>query len=229
MSSIGRVATPELDLTESGDTFRTNLGVDTVLTGSLMPANQLYANGHDLAHPYVSPLFGDFTKGYPPTCLYAGTRDLFLSNAAGGLDPAFGAGTLMVIRDHINLTGRSPLVGGTFVDLTDLYSSRLRAMCREVDPSLDEGVYVQFPGPHYETPAEIHFIRTIGATLAGMSTVLETIAAREADMEVLGVSLVTNLAAGMTGEPLSHDEVLAAGRAAAERMGGLLAAVLKAM
>ncbi|HYG92929.1 MAG TPA: purine-nucleoside phosphorylase, partial [Nocardioides sp.] len=99
-------------------------------------------------------------------------------------------------------------------------------LCREVDPSLDDGVYVQFPGPHYETPAEIRMVRAIGGDLAGMSTALEAIAAREAGLEVLGISLVTNLAAGMTGDPLDHAEVLEAGRAAAARMGELLTRVV---
>jgi purine-nucleoside phosphorylase len=132
----------------------------------------------------------------------------------------------VLISDHINLTGRSPLAGARFVDLTDLYSARLRELCREVDAGLDEGVYVQLPGPHYETPAEIRMVRTLGGDLVGMSTTLEAIAAREAGMEVLGISLVTNAAAGMTGEPLDHEEVLEAGRAAAERMGHLLADVV---
>jgi purine-nucleoside phosphorylase len=132
----------------------------------------------------------------------------------------------VLISDHVNLTATSPLEGATFIDLTDLYSSRLRALCREVDASLDEGVYVQLPGPHYETPAEITMVRTIGGRLVGMSTALEAIAAREAGLEVLGISLVTNLAAGITGEPLDHREVLEAGRAAAARMGGLLADVV---
>ncbi len=112
------------------------------------------------------------------------------------------------------------------MDLTDLYSSRLREMCREVDPSLDEGIYVQFPGPHYETPAEIGMVRAIGGHLVGMSTTLEAIAAREAGMEVLGISLVTNLAAGISGEPLNHEEVLEAGKAAASRMGELLGRIV---
>jgi purine-nucleoside phosphorylase len=99
-------------------------------------------------------------------------------------------------------------------------------MCREVDPTLDEGVYVQFPGPHYETPAEIEMVRRIGGDLVGMSTTLEAIAAREAGMEVLGISLVTNLAAGISGEPLDHAEVLEAGRAAASRMGDLLGRIV---
>jgi purine-nucleoside phosphorylase len=132
----------------------------------------------------------------------------------------------VLISDHSNLTGRSPIIGANFVDLTDLYSARLREICREIDPSLDEGVYVQFPGPHYETPAEIGMVRAIGGHLAGMSTTLEAIAAREAGMEILGISLVTNLAAGMSGEPLDHAEVLDAGRAAATRMGELLTRVV---
>lgn len=163
------------------------------------------------------------------TAAAAGAKSVILTNAAGGLDASWKPGTAVLIKDHINLTATSPIVGAKFVDLTNAYSPRLRDLCKQIDPTLPEGVYAGFPGPHYETPAEIQFIRTIGANLAGMSTVLETIAAREASMEVLGVSLVTNLAAGMTGEPLSHEEVLAAGRAAAERMGVLLAQVLRAM
>jgi purine-nucleoside phosphorylase len=149
-----------------------------------------------------------------------------LTNGCGGLKETWTPGTPVLISDHINLTGRSPLVGARFVDLTDLYSPRLRDLCREVEPSLDEGVYVQFPGPHYETPAEIRMVRAIGGHLAGMSTTLEAIAAREAGMEVLGISLVTNLAAGMSGEPLDHEEVLAAGKAAASRMGALLSSIV---
>ena len=142
----------------------------------------------------------------------AGCRAIVLTNGCGGLRPEWHPGTPVLISDHINLTGASPIVGANFVDLTDLYSPRLRALCQEVDPTLDEGVYVQFPGPHYETPAEIEMVRAIGGDLVGMSTTLEAIAAREAGVEVLGISLVTNLAAGMTGEPLDHEEVLAAGR-----------------
>ncbi|MBA2561223.1 MAG: purine-nucleoside phosphorylase [Propionibacteriales bacterium] len=159
----------------------------------------------------------------------AGCRVIVLTNGCGGLRPQWAPGTPVLIRDHINLTAASPVVGATFVDLTDLYSARLRALCREVDPSLDEGVYVQFPGPHYETPAEVEMARAIGGDLVGMSTTLEAIAAREAGLEVLGVSLVTNLAAGMTGDPLDHAEVLAAGVAAASRMGDLLANVIPRM
>jgi len=160
------------------------------------------------------------------TAAAAGASVAVLTNGCGGLKESWTPGTPVLISDHINLTAASPLEGANFVDLTDAYSPRLRALCREIDPSLDEGVYVQFPGPHYETPAEIGMVRAIGGDLAGMSTALETIAAREAGMEVLGLSLVTNLAAGMSGDPLNHEEVLEAGRAAASRMGALLSAVI---
>ena len=156
----------------------------------------------------------------------AGAHTVVLTNAAGGLRPEYRVGQPVLIADHLNLTARSPLVGAHFVDLVDAYSPRLRTLAREIDPSLAEGVYAALPGPHYETPAEIRMLRTLGADLVGMSTVHETIAARAAGAEVLAVSLVTNLAAGMTGEPLRHDEVLAAGRDAAARVGELLAAVI---
>jgi purine-nucleoside phosphorylase len=160
------------------------------------------------------------------TAAAAGVRTLVLTNGCGGLNTAWTPGTPVLIKDHINFTSQSPIEGANFIDLTDLYSSRLRSLCREVDPSLDEGVYVQFTGPHYETPAEIQMVQALGGDLVGMSTVLVAIAAREAVMEVLGLSLVTNLAAGISGEPLNHEEVLAAGKSAATRMGGLLADIL---
>ncbi|MGO4255783.1 purine-nucleoside phosphorylase [Marmoricola sp. RAF53] len=160
------------------------------------------------------------------TAAAAGCSTIVLTNGCGSLRETCPPGTPVLISDHINMTATSPIEGANFVDLTDLYSSRLRALCREVDPSLDEGVYVQLPGPHYETPAEIGMVRAIGADLVGMSTTLEAIAAREAGMEVLGISLVTNMAAGITGEPLNHEEVLETGRSAATRMGGLLSAVV---
>jgi purine-nucleoside phosphorylase len=160
------------------------------------------------------------------TAAAAGVRTVVLTNAAGGLAPEHRVGQAVLISDHLNLTARSPLVGATFVDLTDLYSARLRSLARELDPSLAEGVYAALPGPHYETPAEIAMVRAIGGDLVGMSTTLEAIAAREAGMEVLGISLVTNLAAGITGEPLDHEEVLAAGQASATRMGQLLGQVV---
>jgi purine-nucleoside phosphorylase len=161
------------------------------------------------------------------TAAAAGCKTVVLTNGCGGLRAGMRPGQPVLISDHINLTAASPILGPNFVDLTDLYSPRLRALCKEVDPSLEEGVYVQFPGPHYETPAEIEMVRRLGGDLVGMSTVLEAIAAREAGTEVLGISLVTNLAAGMTGEPLNHEEVLRAGRDSAARMGALLAEVLR--
>jgi purine-nucleoside phosphorylase len=161
------------------------------------------------------------------TAVAAGCRTVVLTNGCGGLRDGMAPGQAVLISDHINLTAASPIVGANFVDLTDLYSTRLRALCREIDPSLEEGVYVQFTGPHYETPAEISMVRAIGGDLVGMSTTLEAIAAREAGAEVLGLSLVTNLAAGITGEPLNHAEVLEAGRTSATRMGALLAKVLE--
>jgi purine-nucleoside phosphorylase len=160
------------------------------------------------------------------TAAAAGCRCVVLTNGCGGLDERWSPGTPVLIADHINMTATSPIEGANFIDLTDLYSPRLRELCKQADPSLDEGVYVQLTGPHYETPAEIGMIRAIGGTLVGMSTTLEAIAAREAGMEVLGISLVTNLAAGITGEPLNHEEVLAAGRSAATRMGELLGSIV---
>jgi len=160
------------------------------------------------------------------TAAAAGCHTMVLTNGCGGLDPAWSPGTPVLIRDHINLTATSPIEGARFVDLTDLYSPRLRRLCREVDPDLAEGVYAQFPGPHYETPAEVAMVKAVGGHLVGMSTALEAIAAREAGMEVLGISLVTNLAAGVGAAALDHAEVLQAGRDAAARMGALLSAVL---
>ena len=155
----------------------------------------------------------------------AGCRTIVLTNACGGLRPGLAVGDPVLISDHLNLTWRTPLVGARFVDLTDLYAARLRTLVREIDPSIAEGVYAMFPGPQYETPAEVRMAGILGADLVGMSTVLEAIAARAEGCDVLGLSLVTNLAAGL-GDPLDHHEVLAAGKAAAVRMGDLLAQVI---
>jgi len=168
------------------------------------------------------------------TAVAAGCRVVVLTNAAGGIRAGYQVGQPVLIRDHLNLTGRSPLTGpppppgypSRFTDLTGLYSPRLRALARAADPSLAEGVYAALPGPHYETPAEITMLRTLGADLVGMSTVLEAIAARHLGAEVLAMSLVTNLAAGLADEGLDHGEVVAAGAAAAGRMGALLASIL---
>ncbi|MDP9827350.1 purine-nucleoside phosphorylase [Kineosporia succinea] len=161
------------------------------------------------------------------TAAAAGCSTIVLTNGCGGLNPDWKPGTPVLISDHLNLTGATPLEGATFVDLTDLYSKRLRAICREVQPDLPEGVYAQFHGPQYETPAEVRMAGRLGADLVGMSTALEAIAAREAGLEILGISLVTNLAAGISETPLSHEEVLAEGKAAAQRVGAMLAQVVR--
>ncbi len=163
------------------------------------------------------------------TAAAAGCRTVVLTNGCGGLRPEWTPGTPVLIRDHINLTGASPLEGATFVDLTDLYTPRLRELARSVDPTLDEGVYVQFRGPQYETPAEVQMAKTLGGDLVGMSTSLEAIAARHVGLDVLGISLVTNPAAGISPTPLNHEEVIAAGKAAAQRCGRLLADVVTAI
>jgi purine-nucleoside phosphorylase len=160
------------------------------------------------------------------TAAAAGCSTLVLTNGCGGLNENWAPGTPVLISDHINLTAASPLEGATFVDLTDLYSPRIRGIAREVDATLDEGIYVQFPGPHYETPAEVQYAKRIGADLVGMSTALEAIAGRHAGMEVFGISLVTNLAAGISPQPLSHQEVIESGQAAGPRISKLLAGII---
>jgi purine-nucleoside phosphorylase len=168
------------------------------------------------------------------TAAAAGCQVLVLTNASGGINPEFGVGQAVLLSDHLNLTGRSPLAGpeppegyrSRFVDLTAVYSPRLRDLARQIDPSLAEGVYAMLPGPHYETPAEIRMLRMAGADMVGMSTGLEAIAARHLGLEVLGVSLVTNPAAGMSKDKLDHAEVVAAGRASAGRVGSLLGRLL---
>ena len=160
------------------------------------------------------------------TAAATGARAVVLTNGCGGLDLSWTPGTPVLIRDHLNLTATSPLEGATFVDLTDLYTPRLRDIAHEVDASLPEGVYAQFRGPHYETPAEVAMAGAMGANLVGMSTTLEAIAARHAGLEVLGISLVTNLAAGISPVPLSHAEVIEAGQAAGPRISRLLADII---
>jgi len=163
------------------------------------------------------------------TAAATGATTMVLTNGAGGIKETWTPGTPVLISDHINLTADSPLEGATFIDLTDLYSARLRAVAKQVDPSLDEGVYTQFRGPHYETPAEVQMAKAIGGHIVGMSTALEAIAARQAGMEVLGFSLITNLAAGIQTTPLSHAEVLEAGRIAEPVIADLLARVVAAL
>ena len=158
-----------------------------------------------------------------------GAKIMVLTNGAGGIRETWTPGQPVLISDHINLTADSPLEGATFIDLTDLYSKRLRDIARGIDPSLDEGVYTQFRGPHYETPAEVQMAKAIGGHIVGMSTALEAIAAREAGMEILGFSLITNLAAGIQQTPLSHAEVIEAGREAEPVISALLARVVEAL
>ncbi len=159
------------------------------------------------------------------TAVAAGAPQVVLTNAAGSLNPELTVGSAVLISDHINLTGTSPLVGPSFVDMSDTYSASLRAATREADPGLREGVYAAVRGPQFETPAEIRMLRTMGADLVGMSTALEAIAAREQGASVLGVSLVTNVAAGLAGQPLDHQEVLRTGRDAAANAGSLLVGI----
>jgi len=165
---------------------------------------------------------------FPLRAAYAaGVRTIVLTNAAGGLRPDLRVGEPVLLADHLNLTAHTPLSGATFVDLVDAYDPQLRKVALAVDASLAEGVYAGLTGPQYETPAEVRMLRTLGADLVGMSTVLETIAARALGMRVLGISLVTNLAAGITGANLNHAEVLAEGRAAGPRLGVLLRGILE--
>lgn len=163
------------------------------------------------------------------TAAATGARTMVLTNGAGGIKPTWTPGQPVLISDHINLTGASPLEGATFIDLTDLYSHRLRDLARSIDPSLDEGVYCQFRGPQYETPAEVRMAKTIGGHIVGMSTALEAIAARQAGMEILGFTLVTNMAAGIQTTPLSHQEVIEAGQTAEPVIASLLARVIGAL
>lgn len=167
------------------------------------------------------------------TAIAAGCRTVMLTNAAGGINPNYAVGQPVLISDHINLTGRSPLWGplpphvpSRFTDLTELYSRRLRALAGELDPSLVEGVYACVPGPHFETPAEIRMMRGAGADLVGMSTVMEAIAARHLGAEVLAVSMVSNPAAGLSDVPINHQDVLAATAASAAQVGTLLSELL---
>lgn len=167
-----------------------------------------------------------------------GARIVVLTNAAGGLDPSFGPGTLLVISDHINLTGQNPLIGPNadsigdrFPDMTDAWSRRLRARLHDAGRAegveLAEGVYVGLVGPNYETPAEVRLYASLGGHAVGMSTVMECIAARWAGLEVCGISLVTNAGAGYTGEPLAHEEVLAAGAEAGPRLARVISRFLE--
>jgi purine-nucleoside phosphorylase len=183
-------------------------------------------------------------EGYSPatvvhgvrTAVAAGCRTVILTNAAGGIGGGLRPGQPVLISDQLNLTGDSPLTGAPppagypsrFTDLTGLYSAGLRHAAQAAAPELPEAVYGGLRGPQYETPAEIRMLRACGAGLVGMSTVLEAIAARHLGADVLGISLVTNVAAGLSGQPIDHGEVVAAGQQAAPALGALLASVLPA-
>jgi purine-nucleoside phosphorylase len=166
-----------------------------------------------------------------------GVERVILTNAAGGINLAFAKGALVLISDHINLQGANPLIGRNndelgprFPDMTEAYSSKLREIARKTADQtgvmLHEGVYAGLLGPNYETPAEIRFLRTIGADLVGMSTVAETIAANHMGMQVLGISCVTNMAAGLSGERINHQEVIDIGRRVSGTFQKLLTALL---
>jgi purine-nucleoside phosphorylase len=156
----------------------------------------------------------------------AGARIALLTNANGSLRADWGTGTGVLLADHLNLSGSTPLLGPRFVDLTEAYSARLRTIARTVDPALVEGTYAMLRGPHYESGAEAHALQRLGADVLGMSTVLETIAAREAGLEVLALSLVTVVEA--TGEQIDPDEVVAAAARAATELGPVLRQICSA-
>ncbi|MHC4600423.1 MAG: purine-nucleoside phosphorylase, partial [Planctomycetota bacterium] len=164
-------------------------------------------------------------------------RTLVLTNAAGAVNPDFTPGDLMILTDHLNLLGANPLtdsnledLGPRFPDMTEVYDASLRGeasvVARRMGIPLREGVYAAMPGPSYETPAEIRMLRTLGADAVGMSTVPEAIAARHAGLRVLGFSMISNLAAGLSSKPLTHEEVLETGAKAGKTLGALIEALL---
>ncbi|MGH9206780.1 MAG: purine-nucleoside phosphorylase [Acidimicrobiales bacterium] len=187
------------------------------------------------------------------TAVAAGCRTIVITNASGSLRPEFGPGDVVLIADHLNLTGRSPLAGMAtpsvapsatpsaagratgsgratpFVDLVDAWSPRLRALAKDIDPSLAEGVYAQVTGPQFETPAEIRMLRTMGADLVGMSSAVEAIAARQMGAEVLGLSLVTNLAAGMASDDISPSSIIGVGERRADEVARIIREVVAAL
>lgn len=184
-------------------------------------------------HLYEGHSGAEVTHGIR-TAWASGCKTAILTNASGGVNPDYGVGEPILISDHLNLTGTSPLLGASppaelgirFVDLSEAYSLRLRNLAREIAPDLREGVYAGFMGPQYETPAEVRMAQTMGANMVGMSTVLECIAARYLGLEVMGLSLVTNLAAGISDEHLDHEDVLIAGQQSAKRVGTILNGVI---
>ena len=217
-----------------------------------MPADELpgiessTVPGHDGLVSGIELPTGDYALSLPRKHLYegkgvesvsfpihlaaaCGCEVVILTNGAGATTEEWHPGEVGIISDHINLTGVSPLEGPNFADLTDLYSRRIRELVRSVDPAIKEGVYAQFRGPNYETAAEIKMAHLIGADLVGMSTALEAIVARALGLEVLGLSLVTNLAAGISSFPLSHGEVVDVGNESAPRLQELLQNVTRSL
>lgn len=182
----------------------------------IIGARTHYYEGHGVRHVVHSVR----------TAAALGCTTMILTNGAGGINPNWKPGTPVIIKDHINFTAASPLEGATFIDLTDLYTPALRDLARTVDPTLDEGVYLQNIGPAYESASEVVMAKTIGADIVGMSTALEAIAAREAGMDILGMSLITNLAAGISPTPLNHQEVLDAGKEAEPKLAKLLSTII---
>jgi purine-nucleoside phosphorylase len=163
------------------------------------------------------------------TAAALGAKIMLLTNGAGGLNPEWKPGQVFLISDHINLTATSPIEGAKFVDLTDMYSPRLREIAKRIDPSLEEVVYAQFRGPHYETPAEVKMVGVVGGHMVGMSTALESIAAREVGLEVIALSMQTNPAAGVVAGGVSHEHVLAAGKAGEQKNIELLTVLCEAL
>ena len=171
------------------------------------------------------------------TAIASGCHTVILTCAAGSLRPELAAGSVVAVSDHLNLTGRSPLLGvpaddpsgSPFVDLVDAWSPRLRALVREIEPPVPEGVYAQLPGPHFETPAEIRMLAGFGADLVGMSMATEAIAARHLGAEVLGLAVVTNAAAGLAAAPLSVAKMVGAASSAVPRVARLVRGVAEAL
>ncbi|MEO7168683.1 MAG: purine-nucleoside phosphorylase [Chthoniobacterales bacterium] len=197
--------------------------------GELGGTRVVFAQGR--VHLYEGHTARDVTAGVR-FLARAGVEKIILTNAAGLVNSGFAPGSWMMLTDHLNLTGATPLLGGTqFVDLTDAYSpawrARFAAVAQAQNLTLHEGVYAGMSGPQYETPAEVRMLRSLGADAIGMSTVCETIQARALGLEVAGFSCLTNWAAGLNHAPLSHAEVLAAGEACGASFGHLFAEVLR--
>jgi len=202
--------------------------VGQFVLGKIGKAKVVFAQGR--VHLYEGRSAREIT-GFVRVLAEAGIEILILTNAAGSLNPSFAPGDWMMIGDHLNLTGTSPLIGNPdFIDMTETYSTRLRGVFAAAATSskikLHEGVYAGLLGPQYETPAEVRMLRKLGADAVGMSTVLEAIQAKTLGLEVAGFSCITNLAAGISPTKLSHEEVLHTGRAAGETLSRLLATVI---